>query len=157
MISLVTVSCCCSVAESCLTLYNPMDYSTLGCSVSFSISWSLRKPMSIESVIPSNHLILCCSLLHLPSIFPSIRVFSSNCSYTKSSKGYKILIVLFGAYWIMVDFLIFFLFVIHIFLKEWAFIFNYYYYFYYYSNEKPLDESERGEWKSWLKAQHSEN
>ena len=43
-------------------------------SQSFTISWSLLKLMSIESVMPSNHLILCCPLL-LPSIFPSIRVF----------------------------------------------------------------------------------
>ena len=41
-------------------------------------SWSPPKPMSIESVMPSNHLILCCSLLLLPSIFPSIRVFSNE-------------------------------------------------------------------------------
>ena len=47
-------------------------------SLSFSISWSLLKLMSIEWVIPSNHLILCCSLLLLPSIFPSIRVFSNE-------------------------------------------------------------------------------
>ena len=40
--------------------------------------WSLLKLMSIESVMPSNHLILCRPLLHLPSIFPSIRVFSSE-------------------------------------------------------------------------------
>ena len=40
-------------------------------------SWSLLKLMSIESVMPSNHLILCCPLL-LPSVFPSIRVFSSE-------------------------------------------------------------------------------
>ena len=46
--------------------------------LSFIISWSLLKLMSIESVGPSNHLILCCSLLILPSIFPSIRVFSSE-------------------------------------------------------------------------------
>ena len=39
-------------------------------------SWSLPKPMSIELVMPSDHLILCHSLLLLPSIFPSIRVFS---------------------------------------------------------------------------------
>ena len=39
---------------------------------------SLPKPMSIESVMPSNHLILCCPLLLLPSIFPSIRVFSNE-------------------------------------------------------------------------------
>ena len=43
---------------------------------SFTISWSLLKLMSIESVMPSNHLILCCPLLLLPSIFPSNRVFS---------------------------------------------------------------------------------
>ena len=44
--------------------------------LSFTISWSLLKLMSIESVMPSNHLILCHPLLLLPSIFPSIRVFS---------------------------------------------------------------------------------
>ena len=47
-------------------------------SLSFTISWSLLKLMSIESVMPSNHLILCCPLLLLPSIFPSIRVFSNE-------------------------------------------------------------------------------
>ena len=47
-------------------------------SLSFTISQSLLKLMSIELVIPSNHLILCCSLLLLPSIFPSNRVFSSE-------------------------------------------------------------------------------
>ena len=40
-------------------------------------SWSPPKPMSIESVMPSNHLILCRPLLLLPSVFPSIRVFSN--------------------------------------------------------------------------------
>ena len=44
-------------------------------SLSIANSWSLPKPMSIESVMPSNHLILCRPLLLLPSIFPSIRVF----------------------------------------------------------------------------------
>ena len=47
-------------------------------SLSFTISQSLLKLMSIESVIPSNHLILCCPLLFLPSVFPSIRVFSDE-------------------------------------------------------------------------------
>ena len=47
-------------------------------SLSITNSLSLLKPTSIESVIPSNHLILCCPLLLLPSIFPSIRVFSSE-------------------------------------------------------------------------------
>ena len=47
-------------------------------SLSFTISWSLLKLMSIESVMPSNHLILCRPLLILPSIFPSIRVLSNE-------------------------------------------------------------------------------
>ena len=47
-------------------------------SLSFIISWSLLKLMSIELVMPSNHLILCRPLLLEPSIFPSIRVFSSE-------------------------------------------------------------------------------
>ena len=53
---------------------------TAACQASLSItnSRSLLKLMSIESVMPSNHLILCCPLLLPPSIFPSIRVFSSE-------------------------------------------------------------------------------
>ena len=53
---------------------------TAACQVSLSItnSWSLLKLVSIELVMPSNHLILCCPLLLLPSIFPSIRVFSNE-------------------------------------------------------------------------------
>ena len=47
-------------------------------SLSIINSWSLPKLMSIESVMPSNHLILCRSLLLLPSTFPSIRVFSNE-------------------------------------------------------------------------------
>ena len=47
-------------------------------SLSFTISWSLLKLMSVESMMPSNHLILCCPLLLLPSICPSIRVFSNE-------------------------------------------------------------------------------
>ena len=47
-------------------------------SLSITNSQSLLKLMSIESVIPSNHLILCCPLLFLPSTFPSIRVFSNE-------------------------------------------------------------------------------
>ena len=47
-------------------------------SLSFTISWSLLKLMSIESVMTSNHLTLCCPLLLPPSIFPSIRVFSNE-------------------------------------------------------------------------------
>ena len=53
---------------------------TAACQASLSItnSWGLLKRMSIESVMPSNRLILCCPLLLLPSIFPSIRVFSNE-------------------------------------------------------------------------------
>ena len=53
---------------------------TAACQVSMSltVSRSLLKLMSIESVIPSNHFILCQSILLLPSIFPSIRVFSNQ-------------------------------------------------------------------------------
>ena len=47
-------------------------------SLSFTISQSLLILMSIKSVMPSNHLILCCSLFLLPSIFPSIRIFPSE-------------------------------------------------------------------------------
>ena len=66
-----------SVTQSCLTLCNPMDCSTQA-SLSITNSWSLPKLMSIELVIPANHLILCGPLLLLPSIFPSIRVFSNE-------------------------------------------------------------------------------
>ena len=65
-----------SVAQSCTTLCNPMDCSTPG-SLSITNSWSLLKLKFIESVMPSNHLILCIPLL-LPSIFLKTRVFSSE-------------------------------------------------------------------------------
>ena len=53
---------------------------TAACQASLSItnSWSLLKLMFVESVMPSNHLILCCPLLLPPSVFPSIRVFSNE-------------------------------------------------------------------------------
>ena len=66
-----------SVVQSCLTLCNPMNCSMPGFPVHHH-SWSLPKPMSIDSVMPSNHLILCHPLLLLPSIFPNIRVFSNE-------------------------------------------------------------------------------
>ena len=47
-------------------------------SLSITNSWSLLKLMSVESVIPSNHLILYCPLLLLPSVFPSMKVFSNE-------------------------------------------------------------------------------
>ena len=57
-----------------------MNHSTQG-SLSITNSWSLPKLMSIESVMPSNHLILCCPLLLLPSIFPNISVFSNESDF----------------------------------------------------------------------------
>ena len=67
---------CCSVAKSCPTLCDPMDCSTPGFPVLHYLP-ELLKLMCLESVMPSNHLILCHPLL-LPSVFPSIRVFSSE-------------------------------------------------------------------------------
>ena len=68
-----------SVAQSCLTLCYPMNQWTSGCQASLSITncQSQHKPMSTESVMPSNHLILCCPFSSC-SIFPSIRVFSNE-------------------------------------------------------------------------------
>ena len=77
-------SCHSSVAQSCVTLCGPMNCSTPGFPVhqgregSITNSWHLLKLMSIGSVMPSNHLILCHPLLLLPSIFPSFRVFSNE-------------------------------------------------------------------------------
>ena len=65
------------VAQSCLTLCDPMNHSTPGLPVHHQTR-SPPKPMSIELMIPSNHLILCRPLLLLPSIFPSIKIFSSE-------------------------------------------------------------------------------
>ena len=70
---LVSLGSCCLVAHLCLTLEDSMDCSTLG----FLFSWSLLKLLFIELMMPSNHLILCHPLL-LPSVFPFIRVFSSQ-------------------------------------------------------------------------------
>ena len=66
-----------SVPQSCPTLCNPMNLSTPGLPVHHQLP-SIPKPTSIESVMPSNHLILCRPLLLLPSIFPTIRVFSNE-------------------------------------------------------------------------------
>ena len=66
-----------SVTQSRPTLCDPMNRSTTG-SLSNTKSRSLLKLMSIESVMPSNHLILCHPFLLLPSILPIIRVFSNE-------------------------------------------------------------------------------
>ena len=67
------------VAQSCPTLQpNGRQHSRLPCPFPVTNSQSLLKLMSIKSVMPSNHLVLCCPLLLPPSIFPSIRVFSNE-------------------------------------------------------------------------------
>ena len=64
-----------SVTQSCLTLCDPTD------SLCITNTQSLLKLMFIELMMSSNHLILCCPLLLLPLIFPSIRVFSNELAF----------------------------------------------------------------------------
>ena len=66
--------CCCSVAQSGLTLCNPLDCGRPG----FPVLHYLLKLMSLELMMPTNHLILCLPLLLLPSIFLSINIFSNE-------------------------------------------------------------------------------
>ena len=73
--------CCCSVTKLCPALGDPIICSTPGFPV-----LHLLKFMSIESVMTSNHFILCCPLL-LPSIFPSIRVFPKSWLFTSGGQG----------------------------------------------------------------------
>ena len=68
---------CCSVTKLCRIPCNPWA-TARQISLSFTISQSLLKLLSTELVMPSNHLILCHPLLHLPSIIPGIRVFSNE-------------------------------------------------------------------------------
>ena len=78
--------CCFSVTKSCLTAWTVARQASL----SFTISQNFLKLRSTESVMPSNHLILCCPLLLLPSIFPSIRVVSFLLSWLFPSGGQSI-------------------------------------------------------------------
>ena len=66
------------VQFSCLFVSDSLRSNVCQGSLSITNSRSPPKPMSIESMMPSNHLILCCPLLLLPSIFPSVRVFSNE-------------------------------------------------------------------------------
>ena len=76
--TLLPITCgCCSVAQMCLTVCDSMDCSYQA-PLSFTISWTLLKFMSINLVMLSNHLILCHCLLVLPLIFPRIRIFSKE-------------------------------------------------------------------------------
>ena len=75
-----------SVAQLCPTLGDPMNCSMPGFPVHHH-SWNLLKLMSIELVMPSNHLILCCPLFLLPSIFLQIRVFSMSHFFTSGGQS----------------------------------------------------------------------
>ena len=75
-----------SVAQLCLTLCDPWT-TAFQASLSITNSWSLLKLMSIELVMPSNHLILSWPLLLLPSIFPSIRVFPMSQFFASSGQS----------------------------------------------------------------------
>ena len=81
--------CCCSAAQSCPTLCSPMDCSTPGFPILHHLQ-SLLKLMSIESVVPSNHLILCRPLLFLPLSFPSSRSFLMTWIFTSGSQSIRV-------------------------------------------------------------------
>ena len=78
--------CSCSVAKSSSTLCDPMDCSMTGFPVLHYLP-DFLKPMSTESVMLSRYLILCCPLLLLPSVFPSIRVFSKESALASGSQS----------------------------------------------------------------------
>ena len=83
-----------SVTQSCPTLCNPMDCSTPGLPVHHQLQeFTHWVNYIIESMMPSNHLVLCCHLLLPPSVFPSIRVFSSE----------SVLHIRWPKYWSFVD------------------------------------------------------
>ena len=65
---------------NCVSLFATPWTAACQASLSFSISWSFLKLISVESMMPSNHLILCYPLLLLSSVFPSIKIFSSESS-----------------------------------------------------------------------------
>ena len=78
--------CCCLFAKSCPTLCNPMDYST-STSLSFTISWSLLKLMSIESVMPSNHYTLCHPISSCLQSFPATGSFPISQLFTSNGQS----------------------------------------------------------------------
>ena len=77
---------CCFQSLGCVWFFATPWAAARQASLSFTISQSFPKLMSIESVMPSNHLILCCPLL-LPSIFPSIGVFPTSWLFTSGGQS----------------------------------------------------------------------
>ena len=80
------------VQFSCSVVFDSAAPWTAACQASLSIasSQNLLKLMSIESVMPFNHLILCCPFLFLPSIFPSIRVFSNESVFASAGQSIEV-------------------------------------------------------------------
>ena len=76
-----TATCLVGQSLSLIWLFVAPWIAACQASLSFTISWSLLKLMSIESVMPSNYLILCHPFLLLPSIFPNIRVFCNELAF----------------------------------------------------------------------------
>ena len=77
----------CVVVSLCRTLCNPMDYTICQASLSFTISWSLLKLMSIELAMPSNHLILCRPFSSCPQSFPASKFSPVNWLFTSGSQS----------------------------------------------------------------------
>ena len=77
MHTIFLIRVCCSVTKSCLTFVTPWT-APLQSSLSFTVSWSLLKLMPIESVMPSNHLILCCPLSSCLQSFQASVSFPMN-------------------------------------------------------------------------------
>ena len=82
--------CCYSVSQSGPTLWDPMDCSTPGFPVlGTGMSPEFTQTQAIESAMSSNHLILCCPIFLLPSVFPSIRTFSNERLFTSSDQSIR--------------------------------------------------------------------
>ena len=77
---------CCSVVQSCPTLCDPMDCACQA-SLSFTISWGLLKLMSIETVMPSNHLILCRPFSSCSQSFPASGSFPMSQLFASGGQG----------------------------------------------------------------------
>ena len=83
---IILIHICCSVTQSCPTFVTTWTEPQQA-SLSITITWSLLKLMSIELVMPSNHLALCHPLFLLPSIFPSIRSFPMSRLFTSGGQS----------------------------------------------------------------------
>ena len=84
------LACCCCSVLSCAQLFATPWTAARQVSPSFTISQSLLKLMSVESMMPFNHLILCCPLLLLPSVFLSIRIFSSESALCINGQSFSL-------------------------------------------------------------------